>query len=237
MEHRALKAILASSLAAAVLTVPSCRRPEKAPPAPVAALVPDPAAEREAREAQLEAMTPADFLGQVSASNKLQVQLGTLAIEKAEDPTVKDLGKRMATNHTAIEVLVASLGNSEQLELVATPDPAAAALFASLSALSGTAFDKAYTTSLDPSQKDALEMFRWESDHGTNDAIKAFATQTAPIIATQQRISEKLYLEVNKEEIKAAEDAKIAAAKAAAEAAAQQSQKKRGKRAPQGTAG
>ena len=54
-------------------------------------------------------MTPEAFVQAVAASDLLEINLGTMAMAKADAPTVKDFGHRMVTNHTAIQVIIGKI--------------------------------------------------------------------------------------------------------------------------------
>ena len=176
-------------------------------------------------------MTPEAFVQSVAASDLLEINLGTMAMNKAEAPTVKDFGHRMVTNHTAIQVIIGKIAVAQEITLPTEIAADDMAIVTTLEALSGDEFDKAYMAYLADENPKILAMYRWQYDNCTDPTVKPFASQTMPIIGTHARLAEALNAEVNKEairlaaekkaaELKAAEDAKAAAAAEAAAAAA-----------------
>ena len=176
-------------------------------------------------------MTPEAFVQAVAASDLLEINLGTMAMAKADAPTVKDFGHRMVTNHTAIQVIIGKIAVAQEITLPTEIAADDTAIVTTLEALSGDEFDKAYMAYLADENPKVLAMYRWQYDNCTDPTVKPFAAQTMPIIGTHARLAEALNAEVNKEairlaaeqkaaELKAAEEAKAAAAAEAAAAAA-----------------
>jgi putative membrane protein len=174
-------------------------------------------------------MTPEAFVQAVAASDLLEINLGRMAMAKADEQTVKDFGHRMVTNHTAIQVIIGKIAVAQEITLPTEIAADDTAIVTSLEALSADENPK------------ILAMYRWQYDNCTDPTVKPFASQTMPIIGTHARLAEALNAEVNKEairlaaeqkaaELKAAEDAKAAAAAEAAAAAAKK--KPAGKKPP-----
>jgi|GEM_PF-4071107 len=53
------------------------------------------------------------FLQAVDQSNALEITLGKMAIAKADAEAVKDFGQPMATNHTAINVIIGTIAKAD----------------------------------------------------------------------------------------------------------------------------
>lgn len=182
-------------------------------------------------------LEPSAFTRSVAKADLLEIALGNLVLARGETPAVKDFAKRMVTNHTAIQVIVAKVAGDTQVELPKALDADDEAIVARFAAMNGVALDKAYMAYLAELHPKTLASFRWQYDNCKDAVVKTFIGGTMPIIGTEQRMADALHAEVNKEEIrlaaeqkaaeqKAAEEAK---AQAAAEAAAAASGKKKGK--------
>lgn len=173
-------------------------------------------------------MTPALFLQTVAQSDAMEITLGKMAVTKADSPAVKDFGQRMATNHTAINVIIKKIAKADGIVLSKTLTSEDQALVARLTELNGVLFDKAYMSAMAEIHPSMLALFRWQYDNCKSESVKSFTAQTMPIIGTHTRVSEQLNAEVNKEEIRLAAEKKaaelkakeVAKAQAAAEAAA-----------------
>ena len=179
-------------------------------------------------------LEPSAFTKSVAKTDLLEIALANLVLAQGETPAVKDFAKRMLTNHTAIQVIVAKVAADTQVELPTALDADDEATVARFAAMNGVALDKAYMAFLAEQHPKTLASYRWQYDNCKDAVVKAFIGGTMPIVGTQQRTAESLNAEVNKEEIrlaaeqkaaeqKAAEEAK---AKAAADAAAGSSKKK-----------
>lgn len=155
-------------------------------------------------------MPPRQFVQSVARHDMLQMALGELAREESNAPTVKDLGRRMVANHTAIQVIIAKLAKSEG---VALPDSLPAedqALIAKFASMQRVEFAKAYATLMADRNGQMLAMFKWQCENCTEPEIKTFAAQTMPIMGTHSRLSDALNQEFNKEELRLAAEQKAA---------------------------
>lgn len=190
-----------------------------------------------------QSMPAEEFAQAVACTDLLQIKLGKMAAQRAEEPPVKDLGQRMATNHTAIQAIIAKIATDQGITLPTELNAEDAATVTRLDALQGIDFDKAYMSFMAEVHPKTLAMFRWQYENCSNPALKSFASQTMPIVGTHTRLSDALNAEVNKEEIrlaaekkaadlKAAEEARAQAALDAATAAAKKPAAKRGARKP-----
>lgn len=162
------------------------------------------------------AMSPDDFLRWVAAGDALQIELGSLASSRAINPDVRDLAKRMVTNHTAIDVIVRKHAKTKGIALPAEPEAADRAQIDLLQQLEGEAFDKAYMMFLAERAAWVLARFRWQYENATDEDLKPFAVGTTPIMGTHARLSEAANARVNAEELRLAAERKEAERQAAA---------------------
>ena len=181
-------------------------------------------------------LEPSAFTKSVARTDLLEIALAKLVLAQGETPSVKDFAKRMLTNHTAIQVIVAKVAADTQVELPTALDADDEATVARFAAMNGVALDKAYMAYLAELHPKTLASYRWQYDNCKDTVVKPFIGGTMPIIGTEQRMSETLNAEVNKEEIRLAAEQKAAEQKAAEEAkakaaadAAAGSSKKKGK--------
>jgi predicted outer membrane protein len=163
------------------------------------------------------AMEPQQFLNHVARADALQIALAGLVKQHGEEPSVGKFAHRMATNCTAIEVIIRKVGKKASLEVVDGMDDAGHAVHDRLKDLRGLALDKAYIMWLAEDQTQNYLAYRWQYDNAKQEDVKSFVMQTLPIVGVHQRVSDELNKVVNKEEIRRAAEAKIAAEKAAEE--------------------
>lgn len=211
---------------------PAARKP--AATKPVAADAPakaDPAAEpaADAPEAAVAAADPNErtadaFLREVAEAANGDVAMGQLAMERGASDGVKDFGKRVRANDTAVLVILGRLAEARGGKVPSGTAQADDESMARLGALQGEAFDKAYMSLMAERHATLQSLFRWQYEHCTDEAVKPFVLGTLPAVASHARLSDELNKRVNAEEIKAAEEQaaeerRLAAQKAAEEAA------------------
>lgn len=166
---------------------------------------------------------PADeFARAVARSDLQQVALGTLAMQHGESQDVRDLGQRLSTNHTAIQVIVGKAAAKQGIALPTALDGDDAAEVERLGALRGAEFDQAYMMLMAGETARMLALYRWQYDNCTNADLKPFAMQTMPIIAVHARVADELNKVVNKEALRLAAERKAAEAQAAAQRKAEE---------------
>jgi putative membrane protein len=160
-------------------------------------------------------MPPRQFLQTVARNDMLQMAVGELAKSESNAPAVKDLGRRLVANHTAIQVIIANVAKSEGAVLPDTLPTDDQLLIAQMSSMQGQQFAKAYASLMAKHNAQMLVIFKWQSEHCTQPAIKTFASQTLPIVGTHARLSDALNQEFNKEELRLAAEQKAAEQRAA----------------------
>lgn len=167
-------------------------------------------------------MTAEAFAQAVAEADLLQISLGTLAAQNADAQAVKDIGRRMVTNHNAIQVIIGKIGARQGVTLPSAMSGEDRAVADALAAKKGVEFDKAYMMLLAERHPKTLAMFRWQYENCTNAELKSFAAQTMPIIGTHTRISDALNQVINKEELRLAAEQKAAELRAAEQARAEE---------------
>jgi putative membrane protein len=129
------------------------------------------------------------FTERAAASNLAQVKLGQLALEKAESPTVKQLGQRMIDDHTKANQELKSLADKESLPMATEPDARSKATYDKLAKLSGQSFDKAYLKAMAKEHDDAVELYKHEiATAGIDPVVKAWAQKTLQTVEEHRRL-------------------------------------------------
>lgn len=134
------------------------------------------------------------FLVQASQSNWAEINLGTLALTKANSDSVRAFAQMMITDHTEAQADLTSVVNNISLN-VNMSDSLSAPIIAmrdSMQALSGTAFDSAYIAGQVRSHKQTLPAFDAELSNGSNTRVKAYATNIRPAIQNHLTMADSL---------------------------------------------
>lgn len=209
--------VLAALLACGV---PACatRQKDAAPAADATAAAPAPAAQPAPPPPPPEPrMEPAEFLRWADAQCALQSEVAGRVVRSGENADAKDYARRIVANHAAIDAIVRKVSKSSGVAFEERADPDATATLARFDGLSGLALDKAWVMYMAESQPQALAAYRWQYDNCKDEAVRAFAAQTMPIVGMHQRIGDELNKELNKEELRLAAERKAAEEKAAEE--------------------
>ena len=111
-----------------------------------------------------------------------EVAMGKLAAEKGNDSDVKAFGQRMVDDHTKANDQLMSVAKSESMTLPSDMDAKEKMMYTKLSALSGSAFDKAYVSAMVKDHEEDVADFQKEANTGMDPQIKSFASQTLPTL-------------------------------------------------------
>lgn len=191
-------------LVAGVALVAALAAPASAQGTPPAGGAPQPRPVQAPTAAPDPSMAPDAFLQAVVRADLLQLELGRRAAAQAEAAPVREYAQRMVTNHNAIQAIVTRLAGKEGIRLPASVDDAGAEDLRRIGSLQGVEFDKAYVMYVAEAHPRVLAMYRWQCDNCADAEVKAFATQTSPIVGTHARLADQLNQEVNKEELRLA---------------------------------
>ena len=124
----------------------------------------------------------AGFAAKAAQGGVAEVQLGKLAAEKASSPAVKAFGQQMVDDHSKANDELKSVAEKENMTLPVSPNAKQQAMYTKLQALSGTAFDRAYVSSMVKDHEEDVKEFQKEAKNGKNSGIKSFAAQTLPTL-------------------------------------------------------
>jgi putative membrane protein len=128
--------------------------------------------------------TPDDkeFVSKAGMGGLAEVQMGNLALQKAQSADVKAFGQRMVTDHSKANAELAQLATAKGLALPTEVAGEHQAAMQHLQSLSGAEFDKAYMTHMvEDHEKDVAE-FDKASTSASDAEIKAFAGKTLPVL-------------------------------------------------------
>jgi len=137
------------------------------------------------------AVKPADktFLTHAAMGGEAEVELGTLAQQKASDAKVKELGQRMETDHKKANEELRGIITAKGLTVPGGPDKMHETTKARLEKLQGAAFDQAYATEMVNDHMKDIKEFETASK-STDPAIKEFATKTLPTLREHLKMAQ-----------------------------------------------
>lgn len=147
---------------------------------------------------QADKMTPAQFAQTVATVDMLEIKLGEVAQTNANLPAVKSFGAYMVKSHTAIGRSLSKVAAAENIALPTALDKKHQAILNKLSALKGTAFDKAYIPAMVEGHTKVLAMFQSFDQCCKDPEFKKFADKTTPIIAAHLKNAKKVQMDLQK---------------------------------------
>jgi putative membrane protein len=133
-------------------------------------------------------MSPAVFVREAALGDMAQVELGRLAVSKSSNADVKQFGQRMIDDHTkALEDLKAAAAK-DNFQVPTALDDRHQAVKDRLEKLSGGEFDRAYVKEMVKDHNEDVRVFQWQAQHGTNAAIRDYASKALPTLQEHQRM-------------------------------------------------
>jgi len=131
----------------------------------------------------------------VAAANggMAEVELGTLAQQKAANPKVKDFGAMMVSDHSKANDEMKALAKSKGITLPAAVDAKEQKVKDDLSAKSGADFDKTYVSNMIDDHKKDIKEFEDASKNCKDADLKAFAVKTLPVLKMHLDAIQKIH--------------------------------------------
>lgn len=139
------------------------------------------------------------YVTKASSNNSYQIAAGTLAISKSDNQRVKDYGNHMIEAYTAIGVELSALAQSKDWTISTELQAQEKIRIATLTALTGAAFDKEYAEIMVESHEDAVDLYTSASgSNGVMDTeLKSYASGKLPTIKTHLEEAQTLEAEVD----------------------------------------
>ena len=130
-----------------------------------------------------------EWVSQAGMAGLAEVQMGNLALQKAQNADVKAFAQRMVTDHTKSNEELVQLTTAKGLTLPAQLDGEHKAGLDHLTALSGAEFDKAYMEHMVADHGKAVSLFTTGSTSAQDPDIKNFAAKTLPTLQEHARLA------------------------------------------------
>lgn len=133
-----------------------------------------------------------NFVQKAAKGGMMEVASGKMAASKAKDSRVRAFGQRMVRDH--------SKANEELKKVVAAKSinlPAAPADDPMLSQAKGADFDRSYVQMMVKDHQEDVAMFQKAADSSSDPQVKAFATQTLPVLREHLAMIKKIAADLN----------------------------------------
>jgi putative membrane protein len=100
------------------------------------------------------------FVEKASIVNMAEIQLGQLAVERAQDPQVKQFAQTMIDDHTKAQEQLKTVAGSQNIPIPGALDGKHQKLHDKLAKLQGAEFDRAYMDAMVDGHKDAEKLLK-----------------------------------------------------------------------------
>jgi len=118
----------------------------------------------------------------VTRTDMYQVQAGKIAETKGQSSGVKDFGKTMVTDHTAMSAQMKHLFEATKTKIPTELDARGKRMIADLNAASPADFDKLYLSQQQTAQAAELTMLSAYAEGGESSDIKPAAAKNVPVV-------------------------------------------------------
>ena len=182
------RAILVVAAASAALTLAACQKKTAEPTADAGTTSEAVNAAQDATAAAVGAtaaatvgpMTTESFVTNAAISDMYEIQAGQIAQTKGQSTGVKDFGKMMVTDHTAMSNTMKPLVRAAGVTAPTGLDERRKGLIDNLNAAAPADFDKVYLNQQEAAHNEALTLMNGYADRGDDAGLKAAAAKTAP---------------------------------------------------------
>ncbi|QNL47835.1 DUF4142 domain-containing protein [Olivibacter sp. SDN3] len=123
-----------------------------------------------------------EFVKEAVNGGMAEVELGELAVEKAEDAKVKEFANMMITDHTKANEELKILADKKEISLPIEPTAEKKMVKKNLSSLSGEEFDKAYIEQMVKDHTKTISLFEKQMTSVKDPELKTFIENTLPTI-------------------------------------------------------
>ena len=131
----------------------------------------------------------------VAAANggMAEVELGTLAQQKAANQKVKDFGGMMVSDHSKANDEMKALAKSKGITLPDSIDSKEQKVKNDLSVKTGADFDKAYVSNMIDDHKEDIKEFEDAAKNLKDPDLKSFAVKTLPVLKMHLDAIQKIH--------------------------------------------
>ena len=162
-------------------------------------------------EAKADAQTGADakVLNRLHKADQMEIELGELAIQRAQSPKVKDYAHRIVKDHKSIDREVTQVAKQEKITLTpatkeepkegaepgtetATGSSAHGSALERLRGLKGADFDRAYVSTMRAEHEQDIEDLKRARGEVSSPKTKALIDKTIPILERHLKMANEL---------------------------------------------
>lgn len=123
-----------------------------------------------------------NFWTKAAQGGMAEVELGKLALTKAQNAEVKSFAQKMVTDHTKANEELKTLAAKKNVTLPTDLDSAHKSMMSDLQGLSGAEFDREYVNGQVEDHEATVQLFEKQSEDDSDPDAKTFAAKTLPTL-------------------------------------------------------
>jgi len=127
------------------------------------------------------------FFEEAASANKLEVESGRLAAQKASNPQLKAFAQEMVTDHTKAGQELQALAARKRIQLPIAMSDDHQQKLEKLRAKTGKDFDQEFRDLMVDSHEEAVSLFENTAKDAQDPEVKAFATKMLPTLQRHER--------------------------------------------------
>ncbi len=132
------------------------------------------------------------FAAEAAQGGLTEVELGKVALRNAADPSVKEFGLRMVSDHSRANDELKSIAAQKNIQVPAEVSSSQKSMIDKLSKLSGAEFDKEYMSDMVKDHEEDVEAFETQAKDGGTAEIKEFAGKTLPTLKSHLEMAREV---------------------------------------------
>lgn len=141
-------------------------------------------------------LNDADFVVVAFNAGLTEIEVGNIAQKNALDQEVKDLGKSTVNDFSAMNTRLKELSTKKNITIPAVVGKKSNKEIKEISERTGNIFDRAYTELMIKEHVKEIKTFEEAEKKASDPDIKAFASETLPMLRKQLAVVEELKLRI-----------------------------------------
>lgn len=138
------------------------------------------------------AATAASFVTNAAIGGMYEVEAGRIAAQRSSNPRIKALGEMMVTDHGKAGDELKPIAAAANLIVPTALDQRHQGLIDNLRGASNEDFDHVYLQQQEAAHNETATLLETWGRTGDNDALKAWAGRTLPVVRAHQRMVDQL---------------------------------------------
>jgi putative membrane protein len=134
-------------------------------------------------------MTDESFVKDAAQASIAEVALGKLALQRAQNPYVRQFAQRMVDDHSRANRELTDLATNQGVDVPNEMNAEQRDRNARLATLSGAAFDREYMRAMVKDHARNVVVFRNYAQNGKNEEMKSWAAKTLPMLRRHEQLA------------------------------------------------